>query len=144
MKDKTIENVLWLRAMPLLAGQPPEPEKHEKTGDARGYTIDSFETVESDFAANITKEETQEADEAAEHEKISKEDLQINMKRAAEEREIANKEVQEILADQSATQKILTALLNTLEDFSEKAALVQPVLDSISLQGVQETKTPAA
>ena len=44
------------------------------------------------------------------------------MKRAAEEREIANKEVQEILADQSATQKILPALLNTLKDFFEKAA----------------------
>ena len=121
MKDKTIENVLWMRATPLLAGQPPESEKHEKTGDARGYTIYSFEVMESDFAANITKEETQEADEAAEHEKISKEDLEINMRRAAEEREIA-KEVQEILADQSATQKILTALLNTLKDFFEKAA----------------------
>jgi len=78
--------------------------------------------MESDFAANITKEETQEADEAAEHEKISKEDLEINMKRAAEERKIANKEVQEILADQSAIQKILTALLNILKDFFEKAA----------------------
>ena len=100
--------------------------------------------VESDFVANITKEGTQEADEAAEHEKISKEDLEINMKRAAEEREIANEEVQEILVDQRATQNILTSLLSTLKDFDEKAALVQLALDSISLQGVQEMKTPAA
>ena len=110
-----------MRATPLPAGQSPATRKHEKTGDARGHTIDSIEMVESDFAANITKKDTQEADEAAEHEKISKEDLEINMRRAAEEREIA-KEVQEILADQSATQKILTALLNTLKDFFEKAA----------------------
>ena len=128
----------------MPAGQSPATRKHEKTGDARGHTIDSIEMVESDFAANIAKKDTQEADEAAEHEKISKEDLEINMKRAAEERDIANKEVQEILADQSATQKILTALLNTLKDFSEKAVLVHHARDSISLQGVQETKTPAA
>ena len=138
MKDKTIENVLWLRATPLLAGQSPATEKHDKTDDARGHTIDSLEMVELDFAANITKEETQEADEAAEHEKISKEDLEINMKRAAEEREIANEEVQEILVDQRATQNILTSLLSTLKDFDEKAALVQHALDSISRQGVQE------
>ena len=59
------------------------------------------------------------------------------MKRAADEREIANEEVQEILVDQRATQKILTSLLSTLKDFNEKAALVQHALDSISRQGVQ-------
>ena len=133
-----------MRATPLPAGQSPATEKHEKTGDARGCTIDSFEMVESDFAANITEEETQEADEAAEHEKSSKEDLKINIKRAAEEREIANEEVQGILVDQRATQKILTSLLSTLKDFDEKAALMQHARGSTSLRGVQELKTPAA
>merc|ERR1719453_252230 len=52
-------------------------------------------------------------------------DLKENMKRAGEDREIANKAFQEIIADQRATEKILTASLNILKGFYEKAALAQ-------------------
>merc|ERR1719174_3642233 len=57
----------------LQAGQPPVPEKHEKAGGAGGGIIDILEVVESDFAANLAKEETQEADTVAEYEKITQE-----------------------------------------------------------------------
>merc|ERR1719506_2046131 len=58
----------------LLQGeQPPVPEKHEKAGGAGGGIIDILEVVESDFAANLAKEETQEADAVAEYEKITQE-----------------------------------------------------------------------
>ena len=40
---------------------------------ARGITIDTLEVMESDFAATLTEEKNQEADEAAEHEKITRE-----------------------------------------------------------------------
>merc|ERR1719399_2716782 len=55
----------------LQGGQPPLPEKHEKASGAGGGIIDILEVVESDFATNLAKEETQEADAVAEYEKIS-------------------------------------------------------------------------
>merc|ERR1719389_1256793 len=52
-------------------------------------------------------------------------ELQVQMKRAGEDREKANKEFQTTVADQRATQKLLAAALNILKGFYEKAALVQ-------------------
>merc|ERR1719326_13565 len=51
--------------------------------------------------------------------------MQVQMKRAGEDREKANKDFQMTVADQRATQKLLTAALNILKGFYEKAALVQ-------------------
>jgi len=51
--------------------------------------------------------------------------LQVQMKRAGEDREKQNKEFQVTVADQRATQKLLAAALNILKGFYEKAALVQ-------------------
>merc|ERR1719314_36306 len=52
-------------------------------------------------------------------------EMQVQMKRAGEDREKANKEFQMTVADQRATQKLLAAALNILKGFYEKAALVQ-------------------
>merc|ERR1719191_1880078 len=52
-------------------------------------------------------------------------ELQVQMKRAGEDREKENKEFQTTVADQRATQKLLAAALNILKGFYEKAALVQ-------------------
>merc|ERR1719345_401536 len=52
-------------------------------------------------------------------------DLQVQMKRAGEDREKQNKEFQTTVADQRATQKLLTVALNILKGFYDKAALVQ-------------------
>merc|ERR1719213_1386098 len=52
-------------------------------------------------------------------------ELQVQMKRAGEDREKQNKEFQVTVADQRATQKLLAAALNILKGFYEKAALVQ-------------------
>merc|ERR1719218_546319 len=52
-------------------------------------------------------------------------ELQVQMKRAGEDREKENKEFQVTVADQRATQKLLAAALNILKGFYEKAALVQ-------------------
>merc|ERR1712137_1466559 len=46
-------------------------------------------------------------------------------KRASVNREKSNKEFQATVADQQATQKLLTAALNVLKSFYNKAALVQ-------------------
>merc|ERR1719265_1043616 len=47
------------------------------------------------------------------------------MKRASEDREIENKDFQETVADQRATQAILTKALDRLKAFYDKKALVQ-------------------
>merc|ERR1712138_373445 len=56
------------------------------------------------------------------------EEMQVQLKRAGEDREKENKEFQMTVADQRATQKLLTAALNILKGFYEKkakAALLQ-------------------
>merc|ERR1740133_876064 len=52
-------------------------------------------------------------------------ELQVQMKRAGEDREKQNKEFQVTVADQRATQKLLAAALNILKGFYDKAALLQ-------------------
>jgi len=52
-------------------------------------------------------------------------ELNLNMKRGGEDREKENKEFQQVVADQRASQKLLTAALDILKGVYEKAALVQ-------------------
>merc|ERR1719162_1317909 len=52
-------------------------------------------------------------------------ELQVQLKRAGEDREKMNKEFQVTVADQRATQKLLNVALGILKGFYEKAALVQ-------------------
>merc|ERR1719325_531495 len=51
--------------------------------------------------------------------------MQLQMKRAGEDREKENKEFQMTVADQRETQRLLTAALSVLQDFYGKAALIQ-------------------
>merc|ERR1712012_1333237 len=53
--------------------QPEAPELHSKAGGDGGSIIDILEVVESDFASNLAKEETEEADAQSEYEKVSQE-----------------------------------------------------------------------
>merc|ERR1719262_1010911 len=53
-------------------------------------------------------------------------EMQVQLKRAGEDREMANKEFQMTVSDQRATQKLLTEALNVLKGFyDKKAALLQ-------------------
>merc|ERR1712139_268430 len=52
-------------------------------------------------------------------------EMQVQMKRAGEDREKQNKEFQTTVADQRATAKLLKAALTILEDFYGKKALLQ-------------------
>merc|ERR1711997_690393 len=49
-------------------------------------------------------------------------EMQVQLKRAGEDREMQNKEFQTTVADQRATQKLLKAALGVLQDFYGKAA----------------------
>merc|ERR1719265_2789859 len=52
-------------------------------------------------------------------------EMQVQMKRAGEDREKENKEFQQTVAEQRATQVLLTKALDVLKGFYEKGALVQ-------------------
>merc|ERR1740133_331012 len=62
-------------------------------------------------------------------------ELQVQMKRAGEDREKQNKEFQVTVADQRATQKLLAAALNILKGFYEKAALLQKKSTEMQVAG---------
>merc|ERR1711988_1309011 len=57
-------------------------------------------------------------------------EMQVQMKRAGEDREKENKEFQMTVADQRATQKLLTAALNILKGFYAKKAAAAALLQS--------------
>merc|ERR1712019_315928 len=57
-------------------------------------------------------------------------EMQVQLKRAGEDREKQNKEFQMTVADQRATQKLLTAALNILKDFYAKKAKAALLLQS--------------
>merc|ERR1712170_171368 len=58
--------------------------------------------------------------------KAEVQEMQVQLKRAGEDREKQNKEFQQTVADQRASQKLLTAALNILKGFYErKAAFLQ-------------------
>merc|ERR1719219_395064 len=64
--------------------------------------------------------------EAIEKLKGESAEMQVQMKRAGEDREKENKEFQTTVADQRETQKLLKAALNVLQDFyGKKAAFMQ-------------------
>merc|ERR1719251_335740 len=53
--------------------QPATPETHAKSQGAGESIINILQVVESDFATNLAKEESEEADAQSEYEKITQE-----------------------------------------------------------------------
>merc|ERR1712157_167898 len=81
------------------------------------------------------KKERQKSDQIA---KI--EDLEMQMKRAGEDREKENKEFQTTVADQRATAKLLKAALTIWEDFYGKKSLLQEPAGPPPPAGFEEYK----
>merc|ERR1719401_2162813 len=88
------------------------------------------EREKSDLSAKIEDLELtiKELTKAIEGLKAEIAEMQVQLKRAGEDREKENKEFQSVVADQRETQKLLTAALNILKGFyakKAKAALLQ-------------------
>merc|ERR1719329_780149 len=106
----------------------------------KDFCVDEFNTNElqtekktrakADLTARIADLEQTISDltKAIDQLKSEVAEMQVQMKRAGEDREKENKEFQTTVADQRATQKLLTAALNILKGFYSKkvkAALIQ-------------------
>jgi len=111
----------------------------EKEDDVKhkDYCIDEFNTNDVDTenkdrekeleiaAIEDLKQTIENLSNAIEILKAEIEELDVNQRRASQNRDNANKEAQATVADQKATQKLLTAALSVLKSFYDKAALVQ-------------------
>merc|ERR1712072_497825 len=82
------------------------------------------ERAKQDLTAKIEDLELtiKQLTEAIDNLKAEVAEMQLQLKRAGEDREKENKEFQMTVADQRATQKLLTAALNILKGFYEKKA----------------------
>merc|ERR1711933_173645 len=97
--------------------QPAAPELHSKSTGAGGSIIDILEVVESDFASNLAKEETEEADAQAEYEKVSQENAvtktlkEQDVKYKTQESKAQDKTVADYSADRQTANAELSAVL---------------------------------
>merc|ERR1719330_2243918 len=98
--------------------QPSAPELHGKSQGAGESIINILQVCESDFATNLAKEESEEADAQSEYEKVSQENAVVkttkeqDVKYQAQEAKSQDKTAAEYSADRSAASTELSAVLD--------------------------------
>merc|ERR1719442_223053 len=98
--------------------QPAAPETHTKASGAGGSIINILQVCESDFATNLAKEETEEADAQSEYEKVSQENAVVkttkeqDVKYKTQEAKSQDKTAAEYSADRETANTELSAVLD--------------------------------
>jgi len=98
--------------------QPAAPETHSKSQGAGESIINLLQVCESDFATNLAKEESEEADAQSEYEKVSQENAvtkttkEQSVKYKALEAKAQDKTSAEYSADRETTSAELSAVLD--------------------------------
>merc|ERR1711972_37972 len=98
--------------------QPAAPEVHSKAAGSGKSIIDILEVVESDFATNLAKEESEEADAQSEYEKVSQENAvtktlkEQDVKYKTDEAKAQDGTVAEYSSDRETTSAELSAVLD--------------------------------
>jgi chromosome segregation ATPase len=106
--------------------QPAKPESHEKASGAGGSIIDILEVCESDFATNLAKEETEEADAQSEYEKTTQENKitkalkDQDVKYKTQESVALDKTISELSSDKETTSSELSAVLEYYGKIKER------------------------
>jgi hypothetical protein len=106
--------------------QPAKPAAFEKSEGAGGSIIDILEVCESDFATNLAKEETEEADSAENYEKttqenkITKTTKDQDVKYKTQEATALDKHISELTADKETTSTELAAVMEYYGKIKER------------------------
>jgi len=111
--------------------QPARPELHSEASGAGSSIINILEVCESDFATNLAKEETEEADSQAEYEKVSQENAVTkttkdqSVKYKTQELKARDSTAAEYSADRETTNKELSAVLDYYAKIKDRC-IAQP------------------
>jgi chromosome segregation ATPase len=106
--------------------QPAKPVNHAKKSGAGGSIISILEVCESDFSGALAKEETEEADAAAEYEKITQENKVVkttkeqDVKYKTQEFKTLDKEITELSTDKDTTATELGAVNEYYDKLKER------------------------
>merc|ERR1719326_2115282 len=106
--------------------QPAAPAAHSKAGGAGGSIINILEVCESDFANNLAKEETEEADAASNYEKTTQENKVTKMtkeqdaKYKGQEATALDKEITELSGDRDTSNTELSAVMEYYGKIKER------------------------
>merc|ERR1719353_1395911 len=106
--------------------QPAKPESHGKASGAGGSIINILEVCESDFATNLAKEESEEADAQEEYEKttqenkITKTTKEQDAKYKSKEATSLDKTISELSSDKDTTNSELSAVLEYYGKIKER------------------------
>merc|ERR1719221_1904076 len=96
--------------------QPSKPKTFEKASGAGGSIINILEVCESDFATNLAKEESEEADSAENYEKTTQENKvtkatkEQDAKYKAQEATSLDKTISELSSDRDTSSTELAAV----------------------------------
>merc|ERR1711935_101626 len=108
------------------AQQPTAPEKHEQSGGAGGGIINILEVCQADFAKNLAKEESEEADAQSEYEKVSQENAvtkttkEQDVKYKVQEAKSQDATVAEYSSDRQATNSEYSAVMEYYGKIKER------------------------
>merc|ERR1719359_2071005 len=106
--------------------QPAAPQQHAKSAGAGGSIINILEVCESDFATNLAKEESEEADSAENYEKTTQENKVTkstkgqDAKYKTQEATALDKEISELSSDRDTTNTELSAVLEYYGKIKER------------------------
>jgi len=106
--------------------QPAAPQQHEKSAGAGGSIISILEVCESDFATNLAKEESEEADSASNYEKVTQEN-KVNTATKSQDAKYKTKEatgldkqISELSSDKDTSSTELSAVLEYYAKIKER------------------------
>merc|ERR1740121_1769193 len=106
--------------------QPPAPELHAKATGAGSSIVGILQVVESDFATDLAKEETEEEDAAAEYDKTTQENKVTqtlknqDVKYKTQEFTGLDKRIAELTGDRESTDAELSAVSDYLSKVNDR------------------------
>jgi len=102
--------------------QPAMPEHHSNAGGAGGSIVGMLEVVESDFATNLAKEESEEADAQSVYEKMTEENkiTKVSKEKDVEYKTKESKSLDQTIAEISSDRETTNTELAAVSDYYSK------------------------